>query len=56
MRSKYYSSNENTVKAKALKDLINSCNTYLKPRYKKASWITNVDVITECLGDLLILA
>jgi len=43
IRDMHYSSNKNPVKSKALKEVINSCNSYIKLRYKKAPWITTID-------------
>jgi hypothetical protein len=35
-----------------LKELINSWNCYLKPRYKKATWITTVDQYKQSVSKI----
>jgi len=49
---KYYSSEENPGKSKALKELINSFNCYLYLRYKKAPWITNIDQYKQSISKI----
>jgi hypothetical protein len=50
----HYSSKENYGKSKALKELINSCNCYLKLRYEKAPWITTVDQYKQSVSKIFL--